>query len=108
MTDSATALHRLLGESLRAWRVPARAEQGGDGAICITGLGFEIRISRAAPGLPFRWMVAGAAPNGAARIRPAVSVIAVLRQVRQALDAGHEPQRLRIAASPLVRPEPGP
>lgn len=104
MTSDLTALHRLLAESLRAWRIPARATEDADGAIRIAGLGGEVSITRAAPDLPFRWMVSWEPAGSRPRIRPAVSVIAVLRQVRQELDPGYDGQRLRIAPPPLDLP----
>ncbi len=54
-------------------------------------------VKPAAPGLPFRWFV-----TIDDRERPAISVVAVLRQVREALDPGYATRRVRIAASPLV------
>ena len=36
------------------------------------------------------------------RERPAISIVAVLRQVREALDPGYATRRVRIAALPLV------
>ena len=97
MSANDDTLSALLEQSLRFWRVPARVSRLDD-SLAVTGLGREIRIVRACPDLPYRWLVA---VNG--RQRPAVSVIAVLRQVRLALDPGHAAQKLRITA-PMVRP----
>ena len=47
----------------------------------------------------FRWLVT---IDG--RERPAVSLIAVLRQVRQALDPGYAASRVRVTVAPLVPP----
>ena len=48
-------------------------------------------------GLPFRWLVITDV-----RERPAISIVAVLRQVRGVLDPGYATRRVRIAAFPLV------
>ena len=45
----------------------------------------------------FRWMVT---VDG--RKRGAISLVAVLRQVREALDPGYAANRVRIAVAPLV------
>jgi hypothetical protein len=47
--------------------------------------------------LPFRWLVT---TDG--RERPAISIVAVLRQVRDVLDPGYAMRRVRIGAFPLV------
>jgi len=39
------------------------------------------------------------------RRRPAISLVAVLRQVREALDPGYATNRVRIAIAPLVPSE---
>lgn len=93
------AVLRLVEQSLIAWRVLARAARGDDGAIVVTGLGRMIRIERAAPDLPFRYMVT---IDG--RQRPAISVVALLRQLRGALDPTYEKTRVRIAAEALLPP----
>ena len=90
---------RLIEQSLNAWRVLARASRGDDGAIAVTGLGREVRIERAAAGLPFRYMVT---VDG--RQRPALSLVAVLRHTRAALDPGYAKSRVRIAVEPLLPP----
>jgi hypothetical protein len=87
----------LLTQSLAAWRVAGRAVRAGDGAIVICEGLKEIRIDRAAPDLMFRWMV-----TVGERKRGAISLVAVLRQVREALDPGYATNRVRIAISPLV------
>jgi hypothetical protein len=87
----------LLTQSLLAWRVSAEARRANDGAILVSGEGREILIKPAPPGLPFRWLV-----TLDDRERPAISVVAVLRQVREALDPGYAAQRVRVAAFPLV------
>jgi hypothetical protein len=45
----------------------------------------------------FRWLVT---IDG--RTRPALSLLAVLRQVREALDPDYSGSRLRVAIAPLV------
>ena len=92
-------LLRLIAQSLIAWRVLARARRGDDGAIAVTGLGRLIRVERAGPVEPFRYMVT---VDG--RRRPALSLVAVLRQVRGALDPAYEKTRVRIAVEPLLPP----
>lgn len=93
MSDSRAddAFRNLLEQSLITWRVLARLRNEPDGVITIQGLGRQIRIARAAPGLPFRWMVT---TDG--RQRPALSIITVLRQVRGALDPSFTPVRVRV------------
>ena len=86
----------LLAQSLRAWRLAGSVDRSGDGAVVI-GSGRSIRIDPAPPNLPFRWMVA---VDG--RKRGAVSLLAVLRQVRAALDPDYAANRVRVALAPLV------
>jgi len=47
----------------------------------------------------FRWLVT---IDG--RQRPAISIVAVLRQVRQVVDPGYAARRVRITVAPLVPP----
>jgi hypothetical protein len=93
----ADLLCELLAESLVTWRVAGRVQRNGDGAIVIGGNARSIRIDPAPPDLMFRWMVM---VDG--RKRGAVSLVAVLRQVREALDPGYAANRLRIAVAALV------
>ena len=72
-------------------------ERASDGALVIGGNAKNIRIERAPRHVMFRWMVT---VDG--RKRGAVSLVAVLRQVREALDPGYAANRVRIAAAPLV------
>ncbi len=88
--------YELLAQSLVAWRVDGSVEHASDGALVIGGNGRDIRIERASQ-LMFRWMVT---VDG--RQRPAISLVAVLRQVREALDPGYTANRVRIAVAPLV------
>ena len=87
----------LLVQSLLAWRVAGSVARASDGALMIGGNGRDIRIGRAPPHLMFRWMVT---VDG--RQRPAISLLAVLRQVREALDPLYAANRVRIAVAPLV------
>jgi hypothetical protein len=94
--SSSDLIHELLTESLAAWRVAGSVERAGDGALLIGGNDKAIRVDRASHPM-FRWMVT---VDG--RQRPALSLVAVLRQVREALDPGHAANRVRIAIAPLV------
>ena len=76
----------LLAQSLVAWRVAGSVRRSSDGAILIGGNVKDIRIT-----------VDG-------RKRGAISLVAVLRQVRQALDPGFATNRVRVAVYPLVPP----
>ena len=87
----------LLAQSLTAWRVAGSVEQAGDGALVIGGGHRSIRIDPAPPHSMFRWTVT---VDG--RKRGAISLVAVLRQVREALDPGYAANRVRIAVAPLV------
>jgi hypothetical protein len=87
----------LLTQSLVAWRVAGSVERASGGALVIDGNGRDIRVDRAPPHLMFRWMVT---VDG--RQRPAISLVAVLRQVREALDPGYAANRVRIAVAPLL------
>ena len=86
----------LLTESLAAWRVAGRVECTSDGAIAI-GADTKIRIEPTPQDSMFRWMVAIGG-----RKRPALSLLAVLRQVREALDPDHAANKIRVAIAPLV------
>ena len=98
MSDAPDDLSReLLAQSLLAWRVAGSVERTSDGALVIGGSRKDIRIDRAPPDLMFRWMVT---VDG--RKRPAISLLAVLRQVREALDPCYAANRVRIAVAPLV------
>jgi hypothetical protein len=97
MTAAADLLYELLAQSVLAWGIVAEARRGSDGAILISGERREILVKPVPPGLPFRWLV-----TVDERERPAISVVAVLRQVREALDPGYTTRRVRIAAFPLV------
>ena len=87
----------LLAQSLVAWRVAGTVRREGDSTIVICGSRKNIRIDRAPDDLMFRWIVA---VEG--RSRGAISLVAVLRQVREALDPGYAANRVRVAVTPVV------
>ena len=89
--------YELVVQSLAAWRVAGAVERARDGAIVIRGACKDIRIGPAPSDPMFRWMVA---IDG--RKRPAISVVGVLRQVREALDPGYAANRVRVALTSLV------
>ena len=91
------AVHELLVQSLRAWRVTGNVAREADGALLVTAGGRRLRVSRAPAELPFRWMVADGE-----RTRGATSIAGLLRNLRAAVDPGYRPVRLRIAPLPLV------
>jgi hypothetical protein len=90
-------LYELLTQSLLAWRIIGEARHASGGAILVSSGRREILVKPAPPGLPFRWLV-----TVDSRERPAISIVAVLRQMREALDPGYATRRVRIAAFPLV------
>jgi hypothetical protein len=87
----------LLAQSLIAWRIAGSVQRTSGGAILLRGGSKEICIEPAPSNLPFRWMVG---VDG--RKRGAISLLAVLRQVRAAVDPGYAPNRVRITVSPMV------
>jgi hypothetical protein len=89
--------HELLTQSIVAWRVVGSIRSEADGVIVICGSHKDIRIVRAPDDLMFRWIV-----TIEGRKRGAISLVAVLRQVREALDPGYAASRVRVAVSPLV------
>jgi len=89
-------MRALMSESLAAWGMAAQAETADGCAVIITGKK-RIRIELAPADSMFRWLVT---IDGCAR--PALSLLAVLRQVRNALDPGYAGNRLRFAVAPLV------
>ncbi len=90
------AVHELLVQRLTAWHVAGDVRREADGALLVTAGEKRLRIARAPPDLPFRWMVAEAE-----RTRGAASVSGLMRHVRAAVDPGYRPVRLRIAPLPL-------
>jgi hypothetical protein len=97
VSEAGERVLELLAQSLLAWRVAGNVARAIDGAFVIDGSSKDIRIERAPRHVPFRWMVA---IDG--RKRGAISLVAVLRQVREALDPGYAASRVRIAVAPLV------
>jgi hypothetical protein len=97
MTAAADLLYELLAQSVLAWGIVAEARRGSNGVILISSERREILVKPAPPGLPFRWLV-----TVDDRERRAISIVAVLRQVREALDPGYTTRQVRIAAFPLV------
>ncbi len=91
-------MRELLAQSLLAWQLPGTVRAETEGVIVLCCNSANIRVEAAADGLPFRWMVT---ING--RKRGAVSLIAVLRQVRTALDPGYAINRVRMAPLPVVQ-----
>ena len=87
----------LVVQSLAAWRVAGAVERSRDGAIIICGARKDIRVDPAPSDPMFRWTVT---IDG--RKRRAISIVAVLRQVREALDPGYAANRVRVALTPLV------
>ncbi len=87
----------LLAESLAAWRVEGDVARAADDSVVVHFRDKKIRIEPAPAGSTFRWMVT---IDG--RQRPAISLIAVLRQVRQAVDPGYAASRVHITVAPLV------
>jgi hypothetical protein len=97
MPRTSEHLRQLMTQSLLAWRLAGEVCGASDGAILVSCDNYEICIAPAPPGVPFRWTVT---IDG--RRRAAISVIAVLRQVRTALDPGYAAMRVRVAMVPLV------
>jgi hypothetical protein len=89
-------VRELLTESLAAWGVAGDVSRQGD-VIAISGARHSVRIEPAELGSMFRWRV-----TVGERKRAAISLVAVLRQVREALDPGYATNRLRVAVAPLV------
>jgi hypothetical protein len=92
-------IFRLLVESLKAWRVSGEVAHGGDGTLLLTVGDKRLSIARAAPDMPFPWIVLA---DG--RRRSAASIAGLLRAVRTTIDPGYRPVRLRIAPLPLASP----
>ena len=94
--DLMPAVARLIAASFDAWRLQGDVKRS-DAEICVTAGEVALRISRAPPGMPFRWVV-----SISGRKRTAASVVGVLRIVRQTVAPGYEPLRLRIASLPAT------
>jgi len=89
-------VHELITQSLAAWHVAGTVELTGDCGIVI-GAKPKIRIAPAQAGSIFRWTI-----TIEGRTRQAISLLAVLRQVRGALDPGYAACRVRIALLPVA------
>ena len=94
---SSELLCELLKQSLLAWQIAGEACLMDGGAILVSGERRRILVKPAPADLPFRWLVAVDD-----RERPAISIVAVLRQVREALDPGYATRRVWIGAFPLL------
>ena len=94
-------VRELVGESLAAWRLAGEATCTYDGAIVIerTASGRRLRIEPKPNDPMFRWMV-----SVDDRARPAISLLAVLRQVRAALDSDFAATRVRVSVASLLVP----
>ena len=98
MSEVAVDLAReLLVQSLVAWRLVGDVRRSRDGAIVICGALEDIRIDFAPSDPTFRWVV-----TTGRRKRQAISLVGVLRQVREALDPGYAANRVRVVLTPLV------
>src|SRR5262249_25270195 len=95
----AALARELLAESLAAWRLAGGVERSDDGGIVVRTEQTLIRIDPEPAGSMFRWTVT---IDG--RRRPAVSLISVLRQVREAIDPGYAASRVRVTVAPLLPP----
>jgi hypothetical protein len=91
----------LVRESLAAWGVAGEATCTHDDAIVIERAADRKRVRiEPKPNDPiFRWTVAIDGRN-----RPAVSLLAVLRQVRAALDPDYAAARVRVSIGSLLVP----
>ena len=91
-TMRSSDLAALLDESFVQWRVEARAEPDGAGAVVRQGArALHVARPRGEGTMPGRWTLDG---------EPVASVLELLRDVRFALDPGFAPARLRISAPP--------
>ena len=90
-------VRELLAQSLVAWRLPGSVDRASDGSLVVAGNRRSIRINPAPPDSIFRWTI-----TSDERKRGAISLVAVLRQVREALDPGYAANRARVAVAPLV------
>jgi hypothetical protein len=88
----------LLAESLAAWHIKGSVTHADVDGVVVQSNGKTIRIEPVRANM-FRWLVT---IDG--RQRPAISLVAVLRQVRQALDPGYAMSRVRVTVAPLVPP----
>ena len=85
-------VQELLAQSLVAWGLVGSVRNEGGPLIIVSCNGAEIRVEPAPPSeLPFRWTV-----TIGGRRRGAISLIAVLRLLRGALDPAYAMNRVSI------------
>lgn len=88
----------LIRASLAMWNIGAAVTTEPDGRWLIAPeTGASIRVGRAPPGIPFRWMI----ETAGGRKRPASSVAGLLRVLRSTLDPEWRPGRARIVSLTL-------
>ena len=89
----------LVAASLAAWGLAGVATCTDDDAIVIerTAGNKTLRIEPKLDDEMFRWMV-----TIEGRSRPAISLVAALRQVRAALDPDFATTRVRVSVAPLL------
>ena len=89
----------LVTASLAAWGVAGVVTCTDDGSVVIDRMAGNktLRIAPKPDDTMFRWMVT---IDG--RARPAISLVAVLRQVRAALDPDFAATRVRVSVAPLL------
>ena len=89
---------RLMRASLALWRIGATIETAPEGGWrVITDAGGVVRIGRASPDIPFRWMIV----TDTDRERPASSMTGLLRVLRSVLDPDWRPGRARVVSLTL-------
>jgi hypothetical protein len=88
---SQRSVGELLAQSLIAWGLDGTVRTTSDGAVLLSCTGRDIRVQAAAPDLPFRWMVTIDQST-----RGAISLIAVLRRLRIALDPNYAENPVHI------------
>ena len=95
--DGLDRLIQMQSYRIAAWRVAGAVQRSDDDAIVIGGAFKDIRIEPAPADLMFRWMV-----TIGRRKRRAMSLVGVLRQVREALDPAYATNRVRVVLTPLM------
>jgi hypothetical protein len=92
-------IRELLAQSLAAWQVAGGVSSDLDGTLRLTCGNKQLCIARAPGNTPFRWMV-----SEGVRGRGVTSIAGLLRTVRNLIDPGYRPIRLRVAPLPVVLP----
>jgi hypothetical protein len=92
-TATEEALAALLEASLVLWDRRGEVRRSASGAISVRTSEHQAEITRADPGVPFRWLI-----TIDRRRRYASSIPGLLRALRMALDESFQPGRVRIAA----------